>query len=339
MQRIALLVPGLCGPDLPGNYPAKRAVVIETLLSRSMVREGPATFETAAGVFFASDEADAKPSPVAPLSWLADTGQAARAYMLRADPVHLRADQARLLLFDSQVLSIQAPEAAGLVDTFNHHYAERGWHLQAPVAQRWYLTLPNKAEIETVPPLELAGQEIEPGLPRGKDAREWHRLLNEIQMLFHDHPVNQAREAHGKPAINSVWVWGGGRLPRQLNSPLGRVFSDHPYVTGLAHLAEVPACSLPPTGEELLSGSGDGHTLAVITSLERAAIYREADRWAEALQELERHWFAPLLEALKQGALAALDLYPVNGRCYTITCRRLRYFWKRSRSLSELCQK
>ena len=37
--------------------------------------------------------------------------------------------------------------------------------------------------------------------------------MNEAQMILHTHPVNAEREARGMPAVNSVWLWGGGTLP------------------------------------------------------------------------------------------------------------------------------
>ncbi|MDT7928658.1 phosphoglycerate mutase [Tepidimonas sp.] len=42
-------------------------------------------------------------------------------------------------------------------------------------------------------------------------ARTLLRLLNEAQMLFHDHPVNAARVARGALPINGLWISGAGR--------------------------------------------------------------------------------------------------------------------------------
>jgi hypothetical protein len=41
----------------------------------------------------------------------------------------------------------------------------------------------------------------------------WRHAINEAQMVLHAHPVNQARQAAGQPVVNSLWPWGGGRLP------------------------------------------------------------------------------------------------------------------------------
>ncbi|MCZ7655242.1 MAG: hypothetical protein M5R42_14705 [Rhodocyclaceae bacterium] len=54
----------------------------------------------------------------------------------------------------------------------------------------------------------MTGRTIEPFLPQGDDAREWRRFINEAQVLLHNHPINMAREAEGRPTVNSLWPWG-----------------------------------------------------------------------------------------------------------------------------------
>ncbi|RZL89235.1 MAG: hypothetical protein EOP73_30255, partial [Variovorax sp.] len=44
-------------------------------------------------------------------------------------------------------------------------------------------------------------------------ARPLRRLQQEMQMLLYTHPLNDAREARGRPGINSFWLSGTGRLP------------------------------------------------------------------------------------------------------------------------------
>ena len=39
--------------------------------------------------------------------------------------------------------------------------------------------------------------------------RDWRRFVNELQMLYFDHPVNQQRQSQGLAAVNSLWPLGG----------------------------------------------------------------------------------------------------------------------------------
>src|SRR5258707_13045446 len=51
------------------------------------------------------------------------------------------------------------------------------------------------------------------------------KLQNEVQMAWFEHPVNEAREARGLPAVNSIWFHAQGSA-QPVKSPFARVFSD-----------------------------------------------------------------------------------------------------------------
>jgi hypothetical protein len=338
---LALLTPGLCGPALgvpPQGYPEARPVALEKLLSRARRDTHAAAdadaclcalFDPAAGV--------AGDGPVGALSWLADTGRPAAGYVMRADPVHLRADQACLRLFDSTSFSLAPDEAQALVAAFNAHYADRGWRLEAPVPQRWYLAMDAAPEIATVSPLQMAGRDINTGLPGGDDRLQWHALLNEVQMLFHAHPVNAARAERGEPAINSIWPWGGGYLPAVADTAIRQVFADRPVARGLAQHHGISRQAPPESGTALAGLLASGLNLLVLDALEKPARYADVDSWAKELQRMEHAWFRPVLELLRCGRIAALAIYPVNGKRYAISRHRLKYFWMRGRTLQASC--
>ena len=92
-------------------------------------------------------------------------------------------------------------------------------------------------------------------------------LLTEIQMDQHAHPVNEAREARGEPAVNSVWLWGSGRAPRA-RAPWQSVAADDPAVLGAARLANARQRALPRSAREWLERlPEDGRHLAVLDAL------------------------------------------------------------------------
>jgi hypothetical protein len=276
--------------------------------------------------------------PVASLTWIADTGEPSSGYLLRADPVHLRADQSSLRLFDSRSFSVTREEAGELTAAFNDFYAERGWRLEAPRPQRWYLSLPSDPGIGTTPIGDVVGQSIEPCLPRGEAAADWHALLNEIQMLFHEHPVNSARELRGEPAINSLWFWGGGGLPQALQTRADRMVTDHPFGMGLAQQAGIIRGDVPENADELLAEAGDGLLLLVLDALDGPAQYGDIESWLGGLQQLEQYWFVPLLAAVREGGLSSLDIYPCNGHGYMTNRQQQRRFWKRRRPFEAGCK-
>ena len=57
------------------------------------------------------------------------------------------------------------------------------------------------------PSLDYAQTDIlEAFLPHGNDLKRWQKLLTELQMLLHAHPVNAARAQRGARPINSLWL-------------------------------------------------------------------------------------------------------------------------------------
>ncbi len=151
--------------------------------------------------------------PIAPISLQAEGIAPEQHYWLRADPVHLRPARDQLQLIDSAAFELTADEARQFAQLFNAHFGTQGYQLLTPHPKRWYLRSPLAHSIRTHSLNQATGKSINRTLPSGSDAMLWHRLFNEIQMLFFEHPINLAREARGQLPINSVWFWGGGVLP------------------------------------------------------------------------------------------------------------------------------
>ncbi|MBT8446613.1 MAG: hypothetical protein KJO38_05675, partial [Gammaproteobacteria bacterium] len=246
------------------------------------------------------------------------------------------ADQSSLRLFEAHSFTIDQAEADALTAAFNAFYAEQGWQLAAPVAERWYLHLDKPVDITTTAPWSVAGGDINPALAQGEDARIWHAMLNEVQMLFHAHDVNLDRERRGLPVINSLWPWGGGVMPGQATTDVDRVRTHDPLAVALAGLAGIDV-EAPPAGVNAWQAPpGEGSTLIVQDDLYWPARYNEVEKWLDALHALEQTLFAPLAGALAAGRVGSLCLMPCNGQCFTVTRRRLRGFWRRSRPFEQV---
>lgn len=251
--------------------------------------------------------------PVAPLTLEADGLDPQQAYWLRADPVHLRADQGGLVLSEIGDWPLSPEEAAALVETLDRQFAADGIAFIAPCPQRWYVRLDTDPQIVTVALEEVAGRSIDAHLPAGSGALAWHRILNEIQMLLHDHPVNREREARGLPQVNSVWLWGGGRSPRVYGRHFTAVWSAEPLARALAAKAVAFAAPPPPDAQGWLGmlethAEAGGHHLLVLTEPSAAARRGDASAWREAIAGLDRRWFSPLFAALRSGIVERLNL-------------------------------
>ncbi len=289
--------------------------VLASLLRRAERQEGWPV-DTAARLLVRCGCAVDGETPVAPLCCLADGGDLADAYWLRADPVHLAADQDKLYLAaTAEMLEIAPEEAVQLAQEFNALFRADGWQLFPLTATRWYLRCDRAPAIATTPPQAALARDIRPLLPQGADAMAWHTLLNEVQMLFHTSGVNARRAQRSLPAINSLWPWGGGRLPQRCDIPWQRVYADDCMARGLALLGGRPWSPLPAAGGTVLDG--EAPALVVLDP-------RNSD-WSQ----LERDWFVPLRDALRSGRLESLVLHlPGTSTRYRLDRTLLRRWWR-----------
>jgi len=160
-------------------------------------------------------------------------------------------------------------------------------------------------------------------------------VCNEIQMVLHHHAVNEAREASGNPPVNSVWLWGGGRLPKIAGKPFAHVWTDECLGKGLALASGAGLSSLPQHAQAWLAQPhASGVHLVILDSLRGAAQYRDMERWLENIKELEDCWFAPLLSALQRAELEELI---VSSGPWTFAAARkdLWKLWRRGKALAD----
>ena len=68
--------------------------------------------------------------------------------------------------------------------------------------------------------LSVLGKTANPYIEQSRQILPWYKLLNEMQMFMHQHEVNTRRLQQGLLAINSLWFWGAGMLPPDLNTNL-----------------------------------------------------------------------------------------------------------------------
>jgi hypothetical protein len=333
-----ILIPGLSWAHGDANELCRGLALpsIETLLAKGHRAQSPAlTPEHWLLERFGLQLQHDRPS--APFSLLAEGGTPGEDTWIHADPVHLRIERNRLVLADRSLLHIGRDEADALAAGVNAHFGESMTIFPVQPGS-WYARLPARPDIETTPLSSVRGRAIDEWLPRGPDAARWQSVVNELQMLLHEHPVNAAREARGELPVNSVWFSGAGRLPPLPEQAFQYVAADDPLARGLAQASAARTSALPRDALAGLNDAGDaGLALFVIDALASASRYGDAGAWREALARLEQAWFAPLLAALRNGDIGMLTLHlPGDERTLEVETARadLRRFWHRRQPVS-----
>jgi hypothetical protein len=158
-------------------------------------------------------------------------------------------------------------------------------------------------------------------------------------MVLHEHPVNEAREARGEPALNSVWLWGAGRTPLDAHAEWQSIAADEPIALGLARAARIRSRGVPASAEAWLERSPEeGRHLVVLDALRLPLALADAAAFASGVKKLEEKWFAPLLGALRAGTIGMVSVHlpePDAGASFETVRGDLRRFWRRARPLRE----
>jgi hypothetical protein len=177
-------------------------------------------------------------------------------------PVHLHATRDHLVLMHPDHIPLSAAESADLLaeaqpllrDEFKADVIAADPH-------RWFINPAHFASLATHSIDQAHGRNIDWWLPRDTieagTARAWRKLQNEIQMLWHISPVNEARQASGLPTINSIWISGIGSIddlqaPNEIRAA-SHIITDHPVLIGIAHHLTIP-CSGVVTADTLIGG-------------------------------------------------------------------------------------
>ncbi|HTJ96616.1 MAG TPA: hypothetical protein VL381_04040 [Rhodocyclaceae bacterium] len=233
------------------------------------------------------------------------------------DPIHLRVERTQLVVEDPIGLKLEINEAATLIADLAPLLEELGeLHLGSP--HEWHLHLHSDAPIQTTALSDAIGLNADSLMPQTENVRSWRRILNEVQMTLHEHPVNVARSAHGLPTVNSLWPWGEGQLQTQAKPAWNHIQGDATLWQGLARHLGCPWQALPDAFS-LVSGN----TLVFYPALAAAAQHRDAMRWRHAMQQFETNWCVPLMQALQSGQLNEVVLHGHGSeQALTATVRR-----------------
>ncbi|HZW24153.1 MAG TPA: hypothetical protein VFF26_01600 [Gallionella sp.] len=251
---------------------------------------------------------------------------------LRADPAHMQLSRNQLVLHP--LADVPAEEAAQLCAALNGHFAGQGMEFFSPHPQRWYLRLDAQPDIRTVPMSQAAGSDVRGLLPEGTEGARWQPLFNEMQMLLFGHPLNAAREERGGLPVNCLWLWGNGAASIRTPCRYAGVSSNDELAEMFASAA---GASFAAWAWQWRAEAGEGEQLLVWTGLRNALQRQDMDAWCAALQDFETGIAQPLLQALRRGEIAALQL-DVPGaqgmRRIRLTRSDAWAFWRRPQRLA-----
>jgi len=198
-------------------------------------------------------------------------------------------------------------EADALFDSVSGLWADRAISALPLNNRQWRIWLDPSASTRSLTPAAMAEMRLTDWWPQEDSLREWRRLLNEIQMVWHEHPVNLARTERGELPINSLWLFGGaqGWSPTQ---PAVQAAAE-PRNRIRAH--QDPLASSQTQAEDLSSG-------LIYEGLHTPYLQGDWAAWIAALPALSEH-----LSTLERNTSLTLT---GQQRCVILTPARKRWW-------------
>lgn len=233
---------------------------------------------------------------------LADTSGAPADPVWLAELVHIAPSRDGAALLPACDLAIEPEQSVALFEAAQALMPGSGFALRQVNTEHWQVTPDDAATLPpSVSPALVGVTSVNDWWPQDAPTRPWRRLANELQMLWFDHPVNQARAGLGLPDINSLWVFGGASA-NQFHRPapstakscleLMAPHTRHDWSGWLAALHELEARVFAP-----LARDGAAPEL-VLTGRERYVEVRPGGlgilkRWLPGGRGTWRNWWSP----------------------------------------------
>jgi hypothetical protein len=262
--------------------------------------------------------------PVAAISLIGESQAPDQDYWLMAHPVHLVLQRDYFSLYPLALTVVSETELQALIALLNQHFNRDGLQFIASKSVKdglsgFYLKLSENPEISTTLPESAAGRDIRQHMPQGKGMAKWHGILNEIQMLLHDHAINQSREQNSLVPINSIWLSGGGFDQAPEQSIKKAIFAKSTLLRGLTIMNGLNVMAIPESTGQLLSTEAD-----ILLEMNEASDMQTFD-------------FNDLIKALKRGNLKKINLYiEYQGQVLQANIKRIDTFkfWRKIKPIN-----
>ncbi len=190
-------------------------------------------------------------------------------------------------------------------------------------------------DVQTKPPHEIPDEPADKWLPKGKGSQILRQIIDESRTLFTDHEINRARLSTGLNPASQVWLWGQGHAPalpkfkQRFNVDKGCMITGVDLLRGLANLLgweNLTVDGMTSFHDTNYAGQGKATAdaldrydivLSHIEAPDEASHQADFKTKVEAIEHIDRHVVAPVLEKLKtfdEWRILVLPDHPTNIR-------------------------
>lgn len=230
--------------------------------------------------------------------------------LICADPIHLEVGMNDITMTEI-IDNLTQDEAEELINDLNMHFKQDALEFIVGSNCHWYLALPSKEVIETIPLDEVLRKNIAGFLPSSEE-RNWRVIQNESQMILHASSVNQQREIAGLSTVNSLWFWGGGYANKcyENEHDIAKIYYNNSNNIEIKAkmIANIVRCDYQKLREDAsqFSNFSKGKTLIILDQLFHAAVHDNLELYQQKLTKLDEQIIKPLREAWLAGEIDLL---------------------------------
>ncbi len=243
-----------------------------------------------------------------------------------AQPVHFATGLDHLRLAPLAQAALTEDDASALGALVSSHFATDELTVAAFVQGAWLLRFTRSIDCSTQPPDAVVGHNVHDFMPTGRDGSRIRSLMNEIQMLLHEHPVNQRRERARRLPVNGWWLWGFGDAVADAPSAgidRWRLHSDDRWLRALGHALGSDAGDITTVGSE----TPRGDTFIALSQ-------PPGQELEESLAAVDAGLLSTLASNVRAGRMQSLALLVGSATLHIDSSARLR-FWRRPVTVSQ----
>lgn len=236
---------------------------------------------------------------------------------------------------------VRPEDAAALIESLNRHLGTGPVRFYPGVSYRNILVLAGgeySPRVVTDKPDDNHGQRVADHLPRAAvpeaqpTVQILRRLIAEAPAVLADHPVNQRLASEGKPPVNGIWPWSGGRAGalRKLRDKYGihgAVISAVDVIMGLGRCLGMDPIAVPgATGYIDTNYEGKAHAAIQalkthdfvylhLEAIDEVSHEQNLELKIKAIEDFDSRIVSPVLDAVGPDVhVAVLPDHPVPIR-------------------------
>ncbi len=131
---------------------------------------------------------------------------------LCCDFVTLQASHNDMVMKDYTAGHLSCEESINYLNALQNQISDCAVTFYPGLGPHNIMVMPSKQfTTRLTPPYELIGEGIRKFMPEDDQFKDLIYIINQAQIILHNHPINQQRKRENLDLVNSIWLWGNGK--------------------------------------------------------------------------------------------------------------------------------